>query len=147
MPISGHDKHCFPLISLDSNCSVLTQSLRWCLPPLSHLLSGSETDQSRKGQDPEQPGRQWSTRTNTAIWRGCQRLSPGRERVHRCTVRESHGSQVHKATQRQQKQRKINVGFWEVERHRKMRSLIIKMRIHNQDLNELQEYKQRREPK
>lgn len=59
--------HCFPLISLGSNCPVLTPSTGWPLPPLSPTVSGSGPDRSRKGQGPGWPGGQGSTETNLAV--------------------------------------------------------------------------------
>lgn len=63
------------LISLENNSLILTRSSRWSFPPLSRVLSGSVTDESRKGQV---PGRQRFRKT-CQPGKGCQILSKGRE--------------------------------------------------------------------
>lgn len=64
---------------------LLTQSSTWSFPPLSHVMSGSGTDQNRKGQD---PGRQSPRKTNIKLW---ERLSETikAEKKHTNTVKES----------------------------------------------------------
>lgn len=66
---------CAALISLENNSSILTRSSRWSFPPLPCVMSGSGTEESRKGQV---PGRRWFRKT-CQPGKGCHLLSKGRE--------------------------------------------------------------------